>query len=84
MRTYTVAMNVTLSIEDRLLERARRLAQQQGKSLNQMIRDYLEALTGADPGEVITELERAWATDEGDSRGWKWNREELYDRPVLR
>jgi hypothetical protein len=53
-------------------------------SVNQMIRDYLESLTAGDPAEVIAELERLWSEEEGDSGGWKWNREELYDRPVLR
>jgi hypothetical protein len=49
-----------------------------------MIRDYLESLTGDEPGQVLAELENLWRQEEGDSRGWKWNREEIYDRPVLR
>jgi hypothetical protein len=76
-------MNVTLSIDDQTLARARQLALQRGKSLNQLIRDYLESLTAGDPAEVVAELERAWGEEEGDSGGWKWNREEVYDRPVL-
>lgn len=77
-------MNVTLSIDERTLARARQLAQQRGTSLNRMIRDYLEALTASDPAQAADELERLWNEEEGDSRGWKWNREEIYDRPVLR
>lgn len=76
-------MNVTLSIDDQTLARARQLAQQRGTSLNQLIRDYLESLTAGDPAEVVAELERAWGEEEGDSGRWKWNREEVYDRPVL-
>lgn len=77
-------MNVTLSIDDQILARARELAQQRGTSLNQMIRDYLDSLTASDPAKTVTELRRLWQEEEGDSGGWKWNREELYDRPVLR
>jgi hypothetical protein len=76
-------MNVTLSIDDHTLARARQLAQQQGTSLNQLVRDYLESLTAGDPVEAVAELERAWTEEEGDSGGWKWNREEVYDRSVL-
>jgi hypothetical protein len=77
-------MNVTLSIDDQTLARARQLAQQRGTSLNQMIRDYLDSLTASDPAQTVAELRRLWQEEEGDSDGWKWNREELYDRPVLR
>ena len=77
-------MNVTLSIDDQILARARRLAQERGKSLNEMIRDYLAALTVGDPREAVTELNRLWSEEEGDSGGRKWSREEAYDRPVLR
>jgi hypothetical protein len=77
-------MNVTLSIDDQTLARARQLAQQRGTSLNQMIRDYLDSLTARDPAQTVAELRRLWQEEEGDSGGWKWNREELYDRPVLR
>ncbi|PKL96032.1 MAG: MerR family transcriptional regulator [Gammaproteobacteria bacterium HGW-Gammaproteobacteria-8] len=38
--------NITLSADERLIEKARREAARRGKSLNQMIRDYLEELGG--------------------------------------
>jgi len=84
VRTYPVSMNVTLSIDEKTLARARQLAQQEGTSLNQMIRDYLQSLTADDPAQAVAEIERLWSEEEGDSHGWKWNREEAYDRPVLR
>jgi hypothetical protein len=53
-------MNVTISIEDELLERARRLARQRGTSLQELIRDQLHLLAGerrgADPGRELLEL----------------------------
>lgn len=86
MSTYPVFdMNVTLSLDDKLLERARKLAARRGVSLNQMIRDYLsEAAGDPSPADVIAELDALWAEGRGDSRGWRFNREELYDRAVLR
>jgi metal-responsive CopG/Arc/MetJ family transcriptional regulator len=78
-------MNVTLSLDDRLLERARRLAARRGISLNQMIRDFLSEVTGEPtPEELLAELDALWSESRGDSRGWRFNREELHDRAVLR
>jgi predicted transcriptional regulator len=41
--------NVTLSADDRLLARARELAQQRSTTLNQMFRDWLADLTAERP-----------------------------------
>jgi hypothetical protein len=78
-------MNVTLSLDEKVLERARKLAAQRGLSLNQMIRDYLSEITGElTPDELVAELEALWAKSKGDSGGWRFDRDELHDRPVLR
>jgi hypothetical protein len=78
-------MNVTLAIDEKLLARARRVARQRKTTLNQLVRDYLERLTaGSDAPTVAAEFERLWAEEQGHSRGWKWNREDLHDRPLLR
>jgi Family of unknown function (DUF6364) len=80
-----VVVNLTLSLDDKLLDRARRLAARRGISLNQMIRDYLSEVTGEpSPEELVGELEALWTESRGDSRGWRFNREELHDRAVLR
>ena len=85
MSTHYVDVNLTLSLDDKLLDRARKLAARRGVSLNQMIRDYLSEVTGEpSPEELVGELDSLWAESGGDSRGWRFNREELYDRPVLR
>ncbi|GAB4111360.1 MAG: hypothetical protein Kow001_12740 [Acidobacteriota bacterium] len=78
-------MNVTLSIDDRLVERARKLASQRGTTLNAMIRELLEQVTASSaPENLLPELERMWAETRVDSGGRDWKREDLYDRPVLR
>ena len=74
-------MNVTLSIDDRILERARERAAALGKSLNQAIRDYLEVLAGeVDVEATIDEMRQLSARSGGDSRGWRFDRGELHDR----
>ena len=79
MRTYTVVMNVTLSIDEQLVARARKKADALGKSLNQLIRDYLQAMAGGDdPERSIEEIKRL--SGRGNSRGWRFNRNELHER----
>ena len=39
-------MNLTLAVDEEVAERARRAAQAMGKSLNQVVREYLEQLAG--------------------------------------
>ena len=78
MRTYTVVMNVTLSIDERVVARARKRAEALGKSLNQLIRDYLETLADDDPERSIEEFNRL--SGRGNSRGWRFNRDEIHDR----
>jgi hypothetical protein len=73
--------NVTLSIDDHVLERARKLAAERGTSVNQMIRDYLARETSTETESAyrarmeMVEMARQAA---GGLGGWKWNREELY------
>ena len=72
-------MNVTLSIDEQTVERARRKADALGKSLNQLIRDYLQRLAGGDdPEQSIEEFKRL--SGHGHSRGWHFNRDEIHER----
>jgi Family of unknown function (DUF6364) len=80
MRTYTVLMNVTLSIDEQLVARARKKADALGKSLNQLIRDYLQKLAGGDDPERSIEEFRT-LSGRGHSRGWRFKRNEIHERP---
>ena len=71
-------MNVTLSIDEQILARARKRADALGKSLNQLIRDYLQALADDDPERSIAEFQRL--SGGGNSQGWRFNRDELHER----
>ena len=79
MNTYTVLMNVTLSIDEQLVARARKKADALGKSLNQLIRDYLQKLAGGDdPERSIEEFRKL--SGRGHLRRWRFNRNEIHER----
>jgi len=79
MRTYTVSMNVTLSIDEQLVARARKKADALGKSLNQLIRDYLQKLAGGDDPERSIDEFRS-LSGRGNSRSWRFDRNEIHER----
>ena len=72
-------MNVTLSLDEQLVERARKKADALGKSLNQMVREYLQRVAGGDdPEHSVAEFKRL--SGRGHSRGWRFNRDEIHER----
>lgn len=74
-------MNITLSIDDEVIQAARRRAEALGTSVNQLVRGYLEQLAGkTDPDADALEFEELSRASRGHSRGWKFNREELHRR----
>ncbi len=74
-------MNVTLSVDARMVAEARRIATARGTTLNQMIRDYLHDLTRHDDIDAaVDQLEQMWSQSTGRSRD-AWTREELHERP---
>ena len=81
MRTYTVSVNITLSIDEQIVERARENLRATGKSINQEIRDHLQHIAGASGVESVVEKLRQ-LPPLGNPDGWKWNREELYEERI--
>lgn len=74
-------MNITLTIDEETLARARELAEKQGTSVGELIRSYLETLAVAPAsGEILAELKNLWETTAGNSAGSTWTREELHER----
>jgi hypothetical protein len=74
-------MNITLSADEHVVQRARIAAQKMGKSLNQVVRDYLEQLAGG------SQREQQWAQFEarclqagGQLGGWEFDRDEANAR----
>jgi antitoxin component of RelBE/YafQ-DinJ toxin-antitoxin module len=74
-------MNITLSIDERIAEQARKAAQSMGKSLNQAVRDYLEQLAGSQQIEAeVTAFERSARSTPGRLKGWRFDRDEANRR----
>jgi hypothetical protein len=74
-------MNITLSVDKSILKRARKRAEALGKSLNQLVREYLEQLAGGDdPRRDIERLRQLSVEGQGRSRGWRFNRDEIHER----
>ena len=74
-------MNLTLAVDERLVEQARKVAESQGKSLNQVIREYLEELASpATAAGEMEELRRLSLEGQGRSKGWKFDRQEIHER----
>jgi Family of unknown function (DUF6364) len=72
-------MNLTLSVDEQIVARARKKAEALGKSLNQVIRDHLQKLAGGDDIErSIDEFERL--SGGGHSNGWRFDRNEIHER----
>jgi Family of unknown function (DUF6364) len=71
-------MNLTLSVDERVVEEAREVARQQGTSLNALVREYLERLAGRrNAGSTVSELKSLWSDGGGRSDG-AWERDDLY------
>lgn len=78
MYTYTVPVNITLSIEEQIVARAREKLRAAGKTVNQEIRDHLRNVAGeSDIEETIAFLVNTSGQGKPDA-DWKWNREEIY------
>jgi hypothetical protein len=75
-----VQVNITLSIDEQIVERAREKLRATGKTVNQAIREHLQHIAGGDNSNLERELEEfTRRAGQGNSAGWKWNREELYE-----
>jgi len=74
-------MNITLSVDEQVAQRARQAAQRMGKSLNQLVRDYLEQLAGESRrGQQWSEFEERCLNSTARLDGWQFNRNEANER----
>jgi len=74
-------VNITLSIDDEVVSKARRRAEALGISVNQLVREYLELYAGkSDPQWDAAEFERLSRLAKGNSKGWKFDRTEAHER----
>lgn len=81
VRTYHVCMNLTLSVDEKTVQAARKAAESMGMSLNEAVRIFLAELAGGTSAEEdIRELETLSFASGGHSRGWRFNRDEIHER----
>jgi hypothetical protein len=74
-------MNITLSVDEQIVRRARAVAEAMGKSLNQVVREYLEGLAAVDDVQAeLSELRRLSEESRGSRKGWRFDRDELHGR----
>jgi hypothetical protein len=75
-------MNITLSADPELIAKSRRKARQQGTSLNQLIRDYLERFSDSRRDLSMANEFRGLALDKGgrSAPGFRFDREEAHAR----
>ena len=73
--------NLTITIDDELLKRARMRALDQGTSVNALLRDYLTAYAGGEARVKATEELLASSRRARSARGAaRWTRDELHER----
>lgn len=74
--------NLTLAIEDEVLETARRLALERGTTLNQLVRDHLADLVSREGRRraAAERLKRAMQEELVEIGPRTWTREDLYVR----
>ena len=71
--------NITLSIQEELLQDGRKYAQKHHTSLNALIRDLLKQVLKKNKDGWLKECFRLMDKHPVNSKGKKWPREDLYD-----
>jgi len=74
--------NLTITVDDTVLKKARLRALQEGTSVNAELRRYLETYSGVkkSPLEAVKNIARLSDENPCFSNGRTWTRDELYDR----
>ncbi|MDR2212035.1 MAG: hypothetical protein LBE21_00195 [Pseudomonadales bacterium] len=72
-------MNITLSIDEKIVTQAREAAAAMGKSLNEVIREDLERFAKQhERSQGFSELQAL--SGQGNAAGWRFDRDELHER----
>jgi len=75
-------VNITLSVDEQIVERAREKLRAVGRSVNQEIREHRQHLAGDEDLESrIEEFHRL--SGKGNSQGYKFNRDDAYEERML-
>ena len=73
---------LTIAMDERILERARSRALQQGTSLDVLVRSYVESFASGEEErkQAVKNLLDLSRGTEGGSGGRRWTRDELHER----
>lgn len=77
-------MKITVSIDEEIVKKVRKIAMDKGTTLTAMVRDYLTSVAGGDAVARKADADKLMETLEKVSRDMgprTWTREGLYDRP---
>ena len=83
-------MNLTLSVDDKLVEKARQIASRQGTSLQALIRQYIETIAGSNEADVlVAQLQEHWreadkVLQRHPAKRSQFDREDLYEDRIGR
>jgi hypothetical protein len=75
--------NLTITVDEETLRRARMRALAEGKSVNRLLREYLDAYSGRsrEQSDAVTDLlDLANDAPVAGSGGRRWTRDELHER----
>lgn len=74
--------NLTITINEEALKKARMRALEQGTSINALLREYLESYAGVrgEQQKAVREIIALSCASKSRRGQRKWNREDLYER----
>jgi len=77
-----MSKNITLSIDEKVLAKVRRIAAEKDTTVNAMVRDYLTHVAGRDERvkQAMRELREMTEKDGAEIGPITWKREDLYER----
>ena len=74
--------NLTISVDDEVLKRARLRATEQGRSIDAVVREYLEQYAGSRSAQEQALVELLVVSEQARSKRGRrtWTRDELHER----
>ena len=75
--------NITLSVDDDIVKRVRKIAIDKNTTLTAMIREFLTSVAARDAQvkkEAVSKLHQSFTTISRDMGQRKWSREDLHER----
>ena len=77
-------MNITVSVDDEVAEKVRKIAADKNTTLTAMVQEYLTTVANSDAAvrqEAVDKLRESWEQLSRPMGPRNWKRDDLYDRP---